>query len=166
MKISGLSILLIMLNALLLSPAEAQNGSADMTMHGTLVAPPPCKVNEGQNIDIDFGDVGINKIDGNNYRKGLNYTITCDPSSGSWNMYLMMTGVPVNFDSDGATINSNINGLGVKIWIGNNPFTLNTLIPVSPTNLPVLEAVPIKDTAATLNEGAFQAVATLVAIYQ
>jgi type 1 fimbria pilin len=45
-------------------------------------------------------------------------------------------------------------------------FELNKPIPISLTNPPRLEAVPVKRPGATLKEGPFEATATLKAVYQ
>ncbi|MDA3131533.1 hypothetical protein [Atlantibacter subterraneus] len=58
----------------LVQPACAQD--VNMTFHGTLVAP-PCTISNGQTIEVDFGDdLGVEKIDGNNNKQNVNYSIT------------------------------------------------------------------------------------------
>ncbi|MGL4723255.1 MAG: fimbrial protein [Scandinavium sp.] len=146
---------------LLLLPISSFAVNVNVSVH---IVAAPCKINDGQSVDVDFGDIGINKVDGNNYRRELPYTMDCDSNSG--NIALVMQGTPVAFDSDAATINSSLAGLGVKFWLDDQAFKINTPAPVSPTALPKLYAAPFKDTSATLSSGDFAATATLVAIYQ
>ena len=57
-----------------IAPAQAKEGEADMTFHGTLITPPPCTINDDSRIEVNFGErVGINKVDGVNYRQMMNY---------------------------------------------------------------------------------------------
>lgn len=139
-------------------------GDTDINFYGTLIAPPPCEVNEGNIIDVPFGNVGINKVDGSNYLTTLDYTVSCESSTGSWVMYLTLTGDMAAYDA--AAVNTTVSGLGVKVFLGGLPFTLDEPVPVNPSALPVLTAVPIKDPAVTLTEGDFMGTATLKAEYQ
>lgn len=148
-------------------PVKAADDSrADINMHGVLVAPPPCEVNNDQKIDVDFGDLSVKKIDGVNYRRTLSYKITCGTSSTSWNMFLVMSGTPAGFDTENATLSSSVDGLGVKVWLGGQPFTLNTQIAINPLSPPSLEAAPVKELSTVLSESAFQSTGTLIAVYQ
>ncbi len=36
-----------------------------------------CVINDGRTIDIDFGKVGIKRIDGNRYMQRIDYSIKC-----------------------------------------------------------------------------------------
>ncbi|WP_342006004.1 fimbrial protein [Citrobacter sedlakii] len=50
-----------LLSSFTLSAAE------NLQFSGTLIAPPTCTVNNEETIEIGFGDVAIEKIDGVNY---------------------------------------------------------------------------------------------------
>lgn len=51
-----------------------------MQFRGGLIAPPPCTINAGAKIDVDFGSrVGIKKVDGVNYRQAIDYHLDCEP---------------------------------------------------------------------------------------
>ena len=41
--------------------------SANLTFSGTLNEPPPCTIEGGKTIEVDFGDVGVKRIDGVKY---------------------------------------------------------------------------------------------------
>lgn len=137
----------------------------DMTLHGTLIEPPPCSINSGNVVDVDFGSrVGIKKVDGSNYKQTVPYTITCNPGSNPWEMQLKLSGTATSFD--GAAVQTDVQNLGIRVLRNGTPFVLGTAVAVDPASLPVLEVVPVKTPGSTLTEGAFNATATLQADYQ
>lgn len=161
----------ISINALLLVSAVGVTaalaaGEADMTFRGTLIEPPPCTINDGNQIDVDFGErVGIHKVNGTNYRQALNYQIICENSGDNgWALTLSLSGAPAGFDKD-ALLSSKEN-LGIRIYQNDQPFTPNSTLKIDLNSPPRLEAVPVKSDASTLTEGAFEAWATLRADYQ
>ncbi|CAI8791646.1 fimbrial protein [Pseudomonas serboccidentalis] len=133
---------------------------------GSLIEPPPCTINDGQTIDVDFGDrLGINKIDGINYLQSVNYTVKCEEGAGAWDMSLTVSGVATSFDK--AAVQTNKKQLGLRLLQDGKPFILDTPIPIDPEHLPVLEVVPVQQPdAGALTEGAFEATATLQTDYQ
>nr|WP_315901732.1 fimbrial protein [Serratia fonticola] len=147
------------------STALAKDGEADMTFHGTLITPPPCTINSDNRIDVDFGErVGINKVDGKNYRQRMNYQIKCEGAgSGNWMLTLSLTGNSTIFDTEALLTNKA--NLGIRIYQNNVPFTPNSTLKIDLANPPVLEAVPVKNAGTTLTEGGFEAWATLRADY-
>lgn len=138
----------------------------NLTFIGHLVTPPVCTISNNARIDVNFRDVIITRIDGNNYRQPLEYKITCDSSvrDNSMAMTLTLTGDVVDFDD--AAIKTNADGLGIKIWENNQPFKPGSTITVDEANLPVLEAVPVKSVSANLSEQNFEVRATLRVDYQ
>lgn len=140
------------------------NASANLAFSGILVAPPVCTINNGNTITIDFKDVGVNKVDGVNYRKPVNYTIECAGSTLPWEMLLTVKGTATSFDP--AAVQSSVADLGIHILQDGKAFNLNTPMVISPSAPPVLEAVPVKSLGSTLSSGSFNAAATLLAEYQ
>ncbi len=141
--------------------AAAEN----MRFSGTLIEPPPCTINDGGKVDVDFGNrVGVSKVDGVSYMQPVNYRITCTPGAGKWNMTLEVVGTPADYDD--AAIVSNMDDLAVRLLQNGKPFTLNKPVSIKLNTPPTLEAVPVKRPGATLKEGAFEAAATLLAVYQ
>lgn len=57
----------------------AQAADSDITFHGTLVSPPACAISDGKTVEVEFRDVIIDNINGNNFRQNVPYTITYDP---------------------------------------------------------------------------------------
>lgn len=137
----------------------------NLQLRGTLIEPPPCTINDGGQVDVNFGNrVGVKKVDGVNYQQVMNYQITCDPSANTWDMTLEVTGTPAGYDT--AAVTSDVADLAIQIKQNGVPFELNKPIPIRLTSPPVLSAVPVKRAGATLIEGPFEATATLRAVYQ
>ena len=139
------------------------SASANVSFSGTLVEPPPCTINGGKTITIDFEKVAVNKVDGVNYRKPVNYTITCDAGAPGWVMMLSLKGTAAGFEP--AAVQSSVANLGIKVFQNGAPFVINTRMVINPSKPPILEAVPIKKNSSTLSGGSFTAAATLLAEY-
>ncbi|EOY5052101.1 fimbrial protein [Serratia marcescens] len=134
-----------------------------INLRGGLIAPPPCVINDGGKIDVDFGEgIGINKLDGRNYRQEITYRITCEPSIHSWTMTLTLKG-SASFDN--ATLQTSNVNLGIRLYQNNTPFIINKTINIDPTAPPILAALPIGRPGVILSEGEFIATATLQADY-
>lgn len=165
-RYSGIAFLLVF--GALSTPGWAKE---NMEFYGTLVEPPACTINNGGNVDVDFGNrVGVKKVDGVNYLQPMNYQITCDANANAnananaLLMTLEITGKAATYDKAGVI--TNITDLAIQIKQNGVAFELNKPIPISMTNPPQLEAVPVKRLGATLKEGPFEAMATLKAVYQ
>lgn len=150
-------------------PAMAVDNVADINLRGMLIEPPPCTINSGGQVDVDFGDrLGVESIDGARYRVPLNYSIDCQPATGGsgWSMTMMIDGGVAGFDV--YALQTDVADLGIRVYQGSG----NTLMEpgvdykVTAASPPVLEAVPVKRSGSTLPEGAFEAVATLRVVYQ
>lgn len=140
-------------------------GTTDVTFRGILIEPPPCTINEGDIVDVDFGNrLGINKINGVNYRKFIGYEITCESAaSGNWVLKLSLNGESAEFDKD--ALQSNKTDLGIRVYQNDQPFRPGSTLSININNQPRLEAVPVKREGAVLTEGGFEAWATLRAEY-
>lgn len=137
----------------------------DVAFRGTLLEPPPCTINSGNNITVDFGvKVGIKKVDGINYMQNINYGLVCEPNTHSWVLKLKLTGNSTSFDN--AAVQTNISGLGIKIQRNGQPFTLGSELITTPASKPQLTAVPVQQPGVLLAEGPFEAAVTLQADYQ
>lgn len=136
----------------------------NLLFQGTLISPPPCKINGGNLIDINFGErVGINKVNGVNYLKIIDYQITCEPGVSGFDMTLTLRGPKTQYDD--AAIQSTLANLAIKVSQNGRPFVLDKPIAVDPKNPPTLAAVPVKTPGATLKAGVFVAMAVLLAQY-
>ncbi|MFJ3264864.1 fimbrial protein [Serratia liquefaciens] len=141
-------------------------GDVDITFRGTLIEPPPCTINDDNRVDVDFGErVGINKVDGVNYRQAINYQITCDGTDGNgWALKLSLSGTAAGFDEQ--ALQTNKTDMGIRIYHNDKPFMPGSSLDIDLNNPPQLEAVPVKREGATLTEGMFEAWATLRADYE
>ncbi len=108
---------------MLMGGSLAAQAADNLKFHGTLISPPNCTINNDQTIDVKFGNLLINKIDGTRYAQNVPYEITC---------CLLYT----------------------------SPITVNE------QSIPVLKAIPVKKSGASLKEGGFDATATLQVDYQ
>ncbi len=144
----------------------AQAADSDITFHGTLVSPPACAISDGKTVEVEFRDVIIDNINGNNFRQNVPYTITCDPDvrDDAWEMTLSWTGSQTSYDN--AAIETNVTGLGIELQQNGQPFTLGTPLKINLSTPPTLQAVPVKASDASLSEGTFSAWATLQVDYQ
>ncbi|MPR01095.1 fimbrial protein [Pseudomonas sp. MAFF 212408] len=137
---------------------------ANLTFSGTLNEPPPCTIDAGNTIEVDFGDVGVKRVDGEKYRQGVGYIITCGPDTLPWELKLSVNGTATTFD--GAAVQTSVPALGIRLFQNNVPFLLNTPLDITLSSPPTLEAVPVKQPGAILTPASFTAVATLLAEYE
>lgn len=150
-----------------LSLASGMGGAAN-TLTATVVltltiVAPPCVINDNRPIEVEFGDVMTTRVDGNNYRMPVNYTLDCKnaPSSA---MKLQVKGTGAGFD--GTVLQTSNSALGIKLQAGATKLPVNTWMNFISSNKPELWAVPVKQSAATLTGGEFTAVATMNVDYQ
>lgn len=138
----------------------------NMQFYGTLIEPPVCVIENGENIYVSFGDrVRTRKVDGINYLQTFDFAIDCADTKGNpWELTLSIEGTPTAFDP--AALQTNMSDLGIRILQNSQPFTLNQRLPITPQVRFTLQAVPVQKPGATLLEGPFYASATLRADYQ
>ena len=145
-----------------LMASAANTATATVTVKVTVVAQ-PCSGNGGGLIEVKFGDVMTTRVDGNNYRVPVNYTLSC-PGGVPNAMKLQVKGNGASFD--GTVLQTDARGLGIKLLQGSNKLPINTWLNFTYPNPPQLWAVPVKQPGVTLAGGQFQAVATLTVDYQ
>jgi type 1 fimbria pilin len=154
-----------------ITPAQAKDGEAEMNFHGTLRDPPLCTITDSSQgsdqIDVNFGEqLGINKVNGVNFRRPLGYQIKCDEAvGGTWALTLSLIGTAAGFDKE-ALVTDEQTDLGIRIYQNDKPFTPGSSLEIDLDHKPTLWAVPVKRAGVTLNEGTFGAWATLRAEYQ
>lgn len=151
---------------LTLSGCFAAQAADNLKFHGTLISPPSCTISNGNTIEVEFGDVLINKIDGTRYIKDVPYEITCDSTlrDESMAMTLTLSGAATSFNN--AAITTTVPGLGIELQQNDTPFVLGSTITVDEQSIPTLKAVPVKQSGVALVEGEFDATATLQVDYQ
>ncbi len=128
------------------------------------VLSPPCVINGGQPIEVNFGDeVMTTRIDGNNYRRPVNYTLTCNGQSSNA-LKLQVQGAAAGFD--GQLLSTSQDGLGIALLHGGGRWPINQWLSFTYPVTPTLEAVPVKSATAKLTSGEFTAGATMKVDYQ
>ncbi|CAO95311.1 MrfF protein [Erwinia tasmaniensis Et1/99] len=139
-------------------------GAADnMIFHGTLREHPPCEINSGQPINISFGEVGVNKVDGKNYEQV--FTITYDCAERDSNIIVRYLGVATAFDN--AAVESNIKDFGIQLRSKSvdgalTAFVVGTALTVaSNQSSSTFVATPVKKPGSELPAEAFTSSAML-----
>lgn len=157
---AGIRRALIPCTFLLMTISQWAMSQVNVSIRGVIVAPPSCIINGGTTLHVPFGnDMMTTRVDGTNYRKGVPYTVLCTGGSSN-NMTLKVQGSGTSFDT--SILRTSNDDLGVKLYINNAVWNLNTSINFTYPTLPVMEAVPVKRPASTLHAGVFTASATLV----
>lgn len=137
--------------------------SATVTVKVTVVVPPPCVINDDRPIEVVFGDVMTTRVDGDNYKMAVNYTLSCT-SAPSNAMKLQVKGTGAAFDA--TVLQTNKAGLGIELRQGDGKLAVNDWLNFTYPNKPELWAVPVKQSGATLTGGEFSAGATMAVDYQ
>ena len=133
----------------------------------TLMARPVCTVSDkGARMDVRFGNLAINRIDGEQYRKAIPYQINCPGASTrtSWRMRLTLKGNPAGFEPNKA-LETSVPDLGIKVMFDGTALAPEQprLVQITPTAVPLLEAVPVKRAGGELPGIGFTASALLLA---
>lgn len=144
-------------------------GEANMQFSGQLFAPPGCTVSDkGGRMEVRFeGNIAINRIDGKDYRRQtIPYQIECPGASDAgitWHMRLTLIGADAYFDP--SALKTSETDLGIRVLLDGTALIPNQPreIDLNTTNLPLLEAVPVKSIGAELPSTNFTASALLIA---
>ncbi|RAX00322.1 MULTISPECIES: fimbrial protein [unclassified Photorhabdus] len=144
-------------------PVSNFSGKTPVNIYGVVIAPPPCVINNGNTIDVDFGDVMITRIDGVNYMQPVKYTVKCEKMPANA-MKMMISGNTASFDP--AVLQTNHTGLGIAVIHNGRKLPVNDWMKFNYPDFPELHAVPVKDMAAVLQGGDFGAGATMMVEYQ
>lgn len=142
----------------------AQAANPYIRFDGTVIEPPPCTINGGTAININFGDtVIINRVDGSNYIQDIAYNLDCT-SLPLNTLRLQIKGTAAGFD--GKKLATNITDFGIGLTADGKELAVNQWLNFINTARPVLKAVPVKKTGATIASGKFTAAATMMVDYQ
>ncbi|KYQ98872.1 exotoxin [Serratia plymuthica] len=154
------------LSCALLLPGTLAQAVTTVTVRITVVAPPPCTINYGRTIEVDFGnDVLTTRVDGSNYRRQIPYSVQCSGNTTNA-MTLQIEGSGAGFGYN--VLRTSKPDLGIALFVtdANVPLPLNTMIKFTYPGIPTLNAAPTKRAGSTLTAGAFSAGATLKVDYQ
>ncbi|EPN1380333.1 MULTISPECIES: fimbrial protein [Providencia] len=145
--------------------------AVDVNFTANLIQNPPCDVVGPDGVDqpirVPFGEVGITKINGENYRQDFTLTLSCGTGLGNAvALYLEYRGM-VAESFDNKALQASQTGLGVRLYHQGVVIPPNTGTPITMSDNGVatlpLYAVPVKDTdpSAMLYEGNFTATASV-----
>ena len=145
--------------------ASAETKPVNLELRVLVDAPPPCTVTGSA---VEFGDVLIASIDGNNYRQNAGYTLDCSGRlSDDLRMQLKGTTTTVNGET---VLDAGIAGFGIRIEnaADNSLFSIgeNNWTPFNVNTQPQLKAVPVKQSGVQLTPSEFNATMTMVVDYQ
>ncbi|MCC4106646.1 fimbrial protein [Serratia ureilytica] len=138
-----------------------------VTVKATLMAPPPCEINGGRPIEVEFNEVMTTRVDGKNYQMPINYTIQCNRAPSNL-MKLQIQGQGASFDST-VLKTREVPDLGIELRQKNGKLAVGGWLNFTMQNSqdpPELWAVPVKKNGATLKGGDFNATATMKVAYQ
>lgn len=162
------SLLALMLasTSFVLAAAPGEGGTR-VDISGTVVAPPDCKINNDQMIEIDFKNVSAKKADGKQLLQTVNYNLVCSSSGGMYNSMQMMLMGDQSFANDVLRTNE-IPDLGIRFYHDKTPIILNKWFKLpTQANRMLMEAAPIINPASPLPEPKnFTASATLLVSFQ
>lgn len=132
------------------------------------VVKPPCTINAGQPIDINFGDVKTNAIDGYAYQLPVTYSLYCG-GAGTTALKMQISGIKSSFNNAAVEVQGRPE-MGIQFMHNGTPLEINTWFNFNYSNTamgnPKLYVVPVKKVDSTLTEGAFTATATMLVDYQ
>lgn len=145
-------------------PTVQAANTANVTVRVTIVAAPPCVINNNNLIEVNFGnDVLTTRVDGSYKKMPVTYAVNC--SGGSSNaVKMLIEGTGAGFDS--AVLRTNQTDFGIALLNNGSRFPINGWANFSTSSPPKLEAVPVKRAGAILKGGAFSAGATMKVEYQ
>ncbi|WP_411919488.1 fimbrial protein [Yersinia enterocolitica] len=128
----------------------------------TILAP-TCTINNNKAMSVDFGDVFSEKVNGDNYRKQVEYSLKCNGAdSQMFNMTIQGTAASFN----NSALETNITDFGIALFADGKSLNINDSIKFSPAKKPVLQVVPVKVANKPLKGGGFSANAVMKISYQ
>lgn len=154
-------VILFLFVSFLSSAAWADSGFLKITVKGSVIAR-PCKVNDGKPIEINFNDVLSTRIENENYKQKMDYTLSCK-TAGNPKMSVRFTGDSAGFDS--RYLKTSITNLGVLFKAGSSDIYMGRGFSFDYKTPPDLYVVLVKKSGATLPGGAFSATATMQVSY-
>lgn len=75
---------------------------------------PPCEINNGNPINVDFGNIRATELDNIEHIKTVKFPVYCPYHQGS--AYVKITGNNINGRDN--VLSTNINGLGIELYQG------------------------------------------------
>ncbi|MDO5405095.1 MAG: fimbrial protein [Proteus sp. (in: enterobacteria)] len=154
-------VILFLCMSFLAPSAWAVSGFLKVTVSGS-VESRPCKINDGKPIEVNFNDVMTTRIENDNYKQKMDYTLNCK-TTGDPSMSLKFTGDGAGFDT--RYLQTSVTDLGVLFKTTDTNIYMKTPFQFNYQTRPELYAVLVKKSGATLPTGSFTATATMQVYY-
>lgn len=135
-----------------------------------LFVPDKCVVNEGQLINVEFGEISGSNLNGSSYPQHIPVQFQCAGGSfedGSLNIKLAVSGAAASFNDN--AFKTNKSDLGIQLTHNGELVIPNVFYPVPNIGNGGswnLLAVPLANGNKENDEGEFNASATIVASFQ
>lgn len=144
------------------------DNTSSITVKVTIVAPPPCTINDNKPVVVSFDDVLTTRIDGNNYRRKIPYNLKCTEANLLKNaLKLQIEGTSINVGTAiGVLAVPNVPDFGIRIQQGTTPLPLNSWLNFNYPNMPELYAVPVMKEGSSLTTGEFTSSSVMKVEYQ
>ncbi|EPL3704332.1 fimbrial protein [Morganella morganii] len=88
----------------------ALHSSADIRISGKLVPPPPCKINNNEEILVDFQRIQIKTLEKSDIRRDVDIPFVCEQDSENFKYFLTVDGPRAQFNNK--LVKTNQNNLG------------------------------------------------------
>jgi type 1 fimbria pilin len=137
--------------------------ASTVTVRGTVQMPASCVINDGNPITVSFDEVLTTRIDGQNYRRPVQYTLNC-PALSSNALQMKITGTAAGFSS--GALQTSVGGLGIRLEADGQLLPVNSGYNFTWPQAPRLYATPIKQPGIALRGQDFSASASMVIDYQ
>ncbi|MDD9339845.1 MAG: fimbrial protein [Providencia heimbachae] len=123
----------------------------------------PCSINNGQAIEIDFGDVMTTRVQDEFYKEPINYTVSCkDGIQPKLNIFI--DGISSAFDQ--RLLKTSVDNLAVLFKADTSDFPLRNKRSFNFASPIKLDAVLVKKSGTDLPAKSFTATATIKVEYQ
>ncbi|WP_368884722.1 fimbrial protein [Providencia vermicola] len=122
---------------------------ANWEFTGNLIIPPICQLAEENPLQVSFGKIGIQKIDGDAFRRQIPFTLNCNKNTHPlWDVKLTFSGNLAGRGFDDSTLYTqtlkNNGKIGIKIQVDGVPQPLNKPFSININAPPIISAVPVK----------------------
>lgn len=148
----------LLLSALVSGMVRAS--TVELSITATVTAP-TCTLNSGNAVNIDFGTVPADEIDGEKNSKSIDYNIQC---TGQRDLKIKLQGTGSGFNSN--LLMTDNDNVGIKFAQNETALNLNTYVTFSSDDPPGLSAVLVKKPGGNVTGGRFTATGYLVMDYQ
>lgn len=164
----------LMAAGLLLTSAQALAEDVPINITGTIQIP-PCQVNDGKTIVVDFGDVSVADVANERNRRKVTVPVKCSYAQGT--AYVKVTGTQLSNNTN--VLKTDVDNFGIalyqgdgtvtKLLLGNGPnsfgYPIQTGLSGKENGAFTFTAIPFKEGNKDLMAGAFVASANMSITY-